>query len=57
MTTTLELTEAEIKELTERHHELVMCRSCREWTSFGESCCGETQCEEVCPVCIEEGFL
>lgn len=57
MSTTLELTESEVKQLTERHHELVVCRSCREWTSFGESCCGVTECESCCPVCIEEGFV
>lgn len=51
------LTAQEIGRLVERHHEQVMCSSCKEWTEFGESCCGQTQCESDCPVCIEEGYV
>lgn len=39
--------------LRERHDELVICRSCKEWTTFGESCCSVTQCEDGCPACAE----
>lgn len=47
------LTDGDMKQLTERHYEEVMCRECKEWTMYGESCCGATQCESVCPVCKE----
>lgn len=48
---TVELTQKEVDELTEKHHEQVMCSACKEWTEFGESCCGKTECSEECPVC------
>lgn len=48
------LTESEIKHLIEQHNEIVICRSCKEWTSYGLSCCGETECESECPICLEE---
>lgn len=47
------LTEDEIKYFIDRHEEQVICRACKEWTSFGESCCGETECESECPLCLE----
>lgn len=52
-----ELTEKEKQQLTERHHEQVMCSSCKEWTEYGEACCGMTECESQCPVCIEQGYI
>jgi ferredoxin len=51
------LTDEENKFFTARHHEEVMCSECKEWTEFGNSCCGMTECESECPVCIEEGFV
>ena len=42
---------AELNYMTERHHQEVVCTKCKEWTSFGDSCCGKTFCEEGCPVC------
>jgi hypothetical protein len=47
------LSEADAKYYRDRHHELVMCADCKEWTEFGDSCCGATQCEEECPICSE----
>ena len=52
----LPLTAAERAALIERHEELVICRACREWTSYGDSCCGETSCESECPICLELGY-
>ena len=34
-----------------KHDDLVMCKFCGEWTTFGESCCGETACDDECPIC------
>ena len=48
-----ELTETELKYYRANHFELVVCKGCKEWTTFGDSCCGYTECEEGCPFCAE----
>lgn len=37
-----------------RHDELVVCSDCKEWTTYGESCCGCTACDEDCEICNDE---
>lgn len=38
----------------ERHHSLVMCSDCKEWTTYGEPCCGKTECDTDCPICGDD---
>lgn len=45
--------DAELKYFHDQHYEEVVCRSCKEWTTFGESCCDQTRCEDECPYCKE----
>lgn len=50
---TQDLDQADLDRLAERHHEQVVCTRCHEWTEYGESCCGRTECEPGCPECEE----
>lgn len=50
------LSDSESSELINRHEQLVTCTACYEWTTYGESCCGMTQCDSECPICEELGY-
>ena len=48
----------EVKQaLINGHSEEVVCSSCHEWTTRGDSCCGMSECDSDCPVCIEAGVF
>jgi hypothetical protein len=46
-----QLSQTVLEKLIVQHYAKVECPECKRQTTFGESCCGQTECDLACPVC------